>query len=270
MRTIGPRRYPRARVEYASSDNPAAPPGPPSTSTSVGGRRSLDRVRRAVRHPEASAALLAILIGVASVFTAVLAWRASLASIDSSRYESLAVQQLARQNQIERELEGLVAQDLRFVNLYQEHLIAAQELRAQADSIRESDPARADILDLEAHSRQDLARGIVPLFQGARGVTQAADGTVIYDVAFVLGNLRDGHGELSELLTQRTPELAQRADTRSLGLVGVAAIVVAALFFLTVAQVTRATNRVRQVFFVGGGLLVVFGVFGFAIVEALW
>jgi hypothetical protein len=204
------------------------------------------------------------------VFTAVLAWRASLASIDSSRYESLAVQQLARQNQIERELEGLVAQDLRFVNIYQEHALAARELRAQAESLRTSDPAAADILDLEAHARQDLARGIIPLFRGGGGVTLAADGTVVYDVAYVMANLRDNHVEYGELLTQRTPQLAQRADSRSLGLIGVAAIVVAALFFLTVAQVTRATGRVRQVFFVGGGLLVVFGVAGFAIVEALW
>ena len=227
-------------------------------------------MRRAVRHPGASAATLAILIGVASVFTAVLAWRASLASIDSSRYESLAVQQQARQNQIERELEGLVAQDLRFVNVYQEHALAARELRTQADSLRVSDPGAADILDLEAQAQLDLARTIVPFFRGAGGVSLAEDGTVVYDTEYVLTNLREGHVELGELLTQRTPQLAQRADARSLGLIGVAAIVVASLFFLTVAQVTRARGRIRQVFFVAGGLLVAFGAVGFAVVEVVW
>ena len=79
-----------------------------------------------VDHPQAFSVALAVLIGFASVFSAVVAWRASLASIDASRYDSLAVQQTARRGQIERELEGLIAQDLRFVNVYQEHALAAR------------------------------------------------------------------------------------------------------------------------------------------------
>src|SRR3954466_8312870 len=86
------------------------------------------RMRGLARHPERSAALLAVLIGFASVFSAVIAWRASLASIDASRYQSVAVQQQARQEQIERLLEGTVEQDLRFVTDFQEHSLAARQL----------------------------------------------------------------------------------------------------------------------------------------------
>jgi hypothetical protein len=218
-------------------------------------------------HPERSAALLAILIGFASVFSAVLAWRASLAAIDASRYESLAVQQQARRQQIERELEGLVEQDLRFVNIYQEHALAARELQAQADALRESDPDTADVLDLEAHGRSALARAVLPFFLGASGIYLADDGSVPYDRQFVLRNLRAGNVELRELLTQDTLVLAQRADARSLNLIGVAALIIAALFFLTVAQVSRTRLRIRQTFFAAGGLLVVVGALGLLIVE---
>src|SRR5512132_3750711 len=75
-----------------SSSTPAAASSPPP------GRR----LRVLLQHPERSAALLAILIGFASIMSAVIAWRASLASIDASRYDSLPVQQQARRQQIER------------------------------------------------------------------------------------------------------------------------------------------------------------------------
>jgi hypothetical protein len=222
-----------------------------------------------MRHPQRSAGLLAVLIGFASVFSAVVAWRASLASIDASRYESLAVQQTAREGQIERELEGLIAQDLRFVNVYQEHALAARELQTQADSLRASDPDSADVLDLQAQAARDLARAVTPFFLGASGVSLSDDGTVAYDTAYVLRNLEEGDQELRELRTQHTQELAQRADARSLALIGVAALVVAALFFLTIAQVSRARARLRQTFFMAGAILVLVGTIGFVLVELL-
>ena len=253
-----------AFVEYQPPGQPAAPPPPPpppEENRRPAGPSTVARLRGAARHPQALAAALGILIGFASVLSAVVAWRASLASIDASRYESLAVQQQARKQQIERDLEGIVAQDLRFVNVFQEHALAARELRTQADSLRDSDPGAADRLDLQAQARMDLARGVRPFFQGAGGAELSDDGTVVYDVAYVLTNLREGNSELRELIltTQRTPELAQRADAKSVSLIGVAAMLVAALFFLTIAQVTRARLSIRQVFFAAGGVLVLVG-----------
>lgn len=245
--------------------SPTAPPPPPAPPPAT------SRLGPLFRHPQASAAILAILIGFASVFSAVVAWRASLASIDASRYESLAVQQQARRQQIERDLESLVAQDLRFVNVYQEHALAARELKTQADSLRASDPDAADVLDLQAQARLDLERVVQPFFLAATGATLGEDGTVTYDVLYVLTNLGEGNVELRELRTQRTSQLAARADARSVSLIGVAALIVAALFFLTIAQVTRAEGRarIRQMFFAAGGVLVLVGTFGFVLVELL-
>lgn len=236
----------------------SVPPSTPSRSS---------RLVALLRHAERSAAILALLIGFASVFSAVIAWRASLAAIDASRLESLAVQQQAREQQIERELEGLVDQDLRFLNAYQEHALAARELQSQADDVREADATTADVLDLEAQAHLALARATLPFFLGASGVALAEDGSVPYDETFVLRNLRAGNTELRELQTQSTAELATRADQRSLAFIGVAALVIAALFFLTVAQVSRTRLRVRQAFFVAGGLMVFVGTIAFATVE---
>jgi hypothetical protein len=225
------------------------------------------RIRAAVRHPQLSVAVLAVLIGFASVFSAVIAWRASLASIDASRYESLAVQQQARREQIERELEATVQQDERFVTDFQAHALAARELQAQADAIRATDATAADVLDLQAQSESALARALKPFFMGAGGVALDDNGTVPYDKAFVLRNLSEGNAELRELRTSNVTNLANAADAKSIDLIAVAAIVVAALFFLTVAQVSRTRVRVRQAFFVAGGILVGVGVLAFSIVE---
>ncbi len=213
--------------------------------------------------------LLAVLIGFASVFSAVIAWRASLASIDSSRLQSLAVQDAARRNQLERLIEGTVGQDERFVVVFQEHSRAARELAAQAATLRESNPDSADILDLEAQAHAAIARAMQPFFMGAGGIQLGDGGTVGYDREFVLESLRESDIELGELSTQRTIDQAQQADARSLSLIGVEAIIIAALFFLTVAQVSRSQIKVRQVFFGIGGVLVAVGTVGFVAVEVL-
>jgi hypothetical protein len=261
-------------VEYAPPGQSAAPPPPEtqfpgSPSSGQPGPSVTERLRIYTRHPRAFAIALAFLIGFASILSSVIAWRASLASIDASRFESLAVQQQARRQQIERDLGGLIAQDLRFVNVYQEHALAARELRAQADEIRATDPVAADNLDLEAQARLDLARATEPFFLGATGATLGEDGTVTYDVAFVLRNLEEANVELRELRTARTPELASRADSRSVSLIGVAAVVVAALFFLTIAQVARTRERTRTAFMVGGAILVLIGTVSFIVVEVI-
>ena len=208
--------------------------------------------------------MLAVLIGFASVFSAVIAWRASVASDRCGRYQSLAVQQQARQEQIERELEATVQQDLRFVTEFQEHCPRrTSSSRPRLTAIRPTDSTAADALDLQAQSELALARALKPFFLGAGGVALDENGTVPYDKAFVLRNLSESNAELRELRTSNVGALANRANAKSIDLIAVAAIVVAALFFLTVAQVSRTRLRMRQAFFVAGGLIVLVGVLGF-------
>lgn len=192
-----------------------------------------------------------------------------MASIDAGRYQSVAVQQQARQEQIERLLEGTVEQDLRFVAEFQEHALAARQLQAQAEALRATDSAAADALDVQAQSEEALTRALKRFFLGAGGVALDENNSVPYDKEFVLRALENGNVELRELRTSNVGNLADRAGAKSIDLVGVAALIVAALFFLTVAQVSKTRLRVRQAFFVAGGVLVLVGVVAFAFVEVV-
>jgi hypothetical protein len=232
-----------------------------------GGSSAGSRLRTVARHPNARVLVLAVLIGFASILSAVVAWQASLSAIQASRYGSLATQQLTRTQQIEAELRGLIDQDLRFVNLYQEHSLAARELASQADNLRTTDPTAADELDLQAQARSDLARALRPFFLAAGNIQLQDDGTVNYDVDYVLTNLEQGNVELRELRTSNAKALADQADTRAVSLSLVAALIVAALFFLTIAQVVRTRARTQRAFIGVGGLLVLIGTVSFVFVA---
>src|SRR5262245_44158482 len=204
---------------------PTAPPPPPppppvmgsagaGSAGSAGSSRGA-RVRTVAQHPNARVIALAVLIGFASILSSVVAWQASLSSIQASRYGSLAAQQRTRTQQIEADLRGLIDQDLRFVNLYQEHSLAARELKSQADELRATDPNSADELDVESQARSDLARALKPFFLAAGNIQINDEGTVDYDVDFVLTNLEQGNVELRELRTANTKALADQADAKA-------------------------------------------------------
>jgi len=212
---------------------------------------------------------LAVVIGFTSIMSAVVAWRASVSAIDAARLSSLVVQQGARRQQLERQIEGLVAQDRRFVGAYLEHALAARELARQADELRPTDPDAADALDLQAHGERALARSLEPFFS-AGGISLTDEGTVDYDERFVTDYLRDTDPELRALDPERTLAQADRADQRTIALIGVAALFVAALLLLTIGQVVRRRRRARTTFAAGGSLLAAVATLAFVVVELLW
>jgi hypothetical protein len=236
-------------------------PPPPTEAASTSPRRP--------RRDQLVGVALALLIGYTSILSAVVAWRASLSSIDAGRFESLAVQQQARREQLQRQSEGVVSQDLRLITEYREHAIAARELQAQADGIRAENADLADELDLEAHGRLALARALQPFVLGQAGIGLNDDGTVNYDPERILRLLREGDTELRELRPDETLELANAADRHTLTLVALAAILVAALLFLTIAQVTRRRGGLRVATLAAGAVLVLFGTVAFVAVEVL-
>lgn len=226
------------------------------------------RTRRLNRQQVLSG-LLALLIGYTSILSAVVAWRASLSSIDAGRYESLAVQEQARLEQLRRQTESVVSQDLRLLTVYREHALAARELQKQADAIRAEDAELADDLDLEAHGRLALARAMQPFVLGQAGVFLEEGGTVAYVPDRILRLLQESNLELRELRPDETLRLANEADLHTLALVALAALLVAALFFLTVAQVTRRRGRLRAASMALGSVLVAVGTIALTGVEAL-
>ena len=96
-------------------------------------------------------------------------------------------------------------------------------------------------------------------FVGQAGVYLYDDGTVAYEEERILRLLREGEQELRELRPQETLALANTADTRTLTLVALAAVLVAAPLFLTVAQVVERRSSVRLGFMIAGSVLVAIG-----------
>lgn len=239
------------------SDVTAPPPGAAAHDRSGG------------RSRPALGIAIALLIGFASVLSAVVAWRASLAAIEAGRHESLAVQQQARREQIEAELQGIVAHDLRLLAGYREHALAARELQQQANDVRSDNVELADDLDLEAQNRRALARSLQPFFLGQAGVFLHDDGTVAYEPERVLRLLRESEPELSELRPAEMLDRADAADRRTLSLIGVAALLVGSLLLLTIAEVGGRLRRVRLASFAVGAAMVAAGMLAFVIVDLL-
>ena len=213
--------------------------------------------------------VLALLIGYTSILSAVVAWRASLASIDAGRYESLAVQEQARREQLMRQIEGVVSQDRRVVATYREHALAARELQAQADEVLAEEPELADQLDLEAHGRLALARALQPYLLGQAGVFLFEDGSVAYDPERIRRLLQESDTELRELRPADTLALANTADRHTLNLVALAALLVGALLWLTIAQVTRRRGPLRAAAAAAGTVLVALATLALVGVEML-
>ena len=155
--------------------------------------------------------------------------------------------------QREDRLSGVVAVVIAFTTL-----VAAVAGFLQADSSQLAGSRRDEA--------EQLALSALASSQSSRETAQVELETF---ARWVEQRTQAGNVELRELRTQRTAELSARADARSVSLIGVAALVIAALFFLTIAQVSRSRGRIRQVFFAGGSVLVLVGTFSFVLVELL-
>jgi hypothetical protein len=239
-----------------------APPGPPPPPLSA---PTPPRPARSDA-PDPWAVRIAILIGVLSILSAVVAWRGSVASSDASDLKGRGMQATADRLQALQRIEGVIDQDERLVARYSEHLLAANDLDASADDVRPSDAPLADELDLEAQGERALARALEPFFWVGRP-TIGEDGAPVYDEEFVSRNLRDADLTLRELQPERLFQAGDAAGRRAQGFVILTLVLVASLFFLTLAQLLR---RPIRFWFLGtgaiGGLI---GLLGLAVLEAL-
>ena len=199
-------------------------------------------------------AAIPLFIAVASIGSAFVGWRASVYSSDAGELDRRATQALIRERQIRAEFEGEVTQDLRLFASYQEHILMWRLLERDAASVRRQDPRLAADLDSQAESERAAARAIAPQFRGQSPGLGDANGIVSYDrragLAFIESEISPSIAELEALRSEPTAEDADRARTKSVNLFGVAALFVAALFFLTLAQLGRAVNR--QTYFSAG------------------
>jgi hypothetical protein len=230
-----------------------APTSPPPGASATHG--AADRFTRGV----------AVIIAIVSIFSAIVAWRASLAQNDAQGLDIRAIQELAQVQQARQNLQALVDQDRRFVARAQEHLLAAKQLRAEADTLRATDEPRAAVLDEQAQDEDALARVLSPFFLAAGGIVLGDNDVIGYDPAYVQRNLEQNDETLRQLRPDETRANATTAHAKALDLIGIALLLVLSLFALTLAEVGR--RRLRVWFALAGSLGALVAVAALAAVE---
>jgi hypothetical protein len=208
---------------------------------------------------------VAVLIAVVSIAGAVVAWRASVSSITAAALDQEAEQQLLQQQAREAVLKGQVANDLVVYVRYQEHVKAWRLLSKKADEIRDHNSSLAASFDTQAQGELALARSLRLYFQGGTPDFGDAKGNVVYDATFVLRNVIEGDPQLAVLHPDETFLEAHDVHGKTVNLVAIVALFIAAVFLLTIAQFAR---RGLRFLFAGAGVLVTTAGFAlWAIVE---
>ena len=184
-------------------------------------------------------------IAALSIVGALLAWRASTdfdAAADLSRQ---AVDMGVRYQAVRALSDGRIDFDARLSLIYQEHLRAAAALTERAGTTRDAnaaagidDTSQVDALEAEARIEGAIARHLAASFL-TYSPTIEADGSVTYDRDANAGLERAGNADLRTLDPANVRGVAQESSvTRRVAqqLVVAGALFIAAMFFLTVAD----------------------------------
>jgi hypothetical protein len=192
--------------------------------------------------PDRFRTVVALLIVIVSLAGAGVAFSASIASNRAGDLDQAALQEYALKNQILGIRRQQVAEDARLASVYQDHEMAARLLQQQADRVRARHPTIAGALDEQAQAEAAQARTTGSHFV-ANFPQVLPDGRVVYDQQQALQNLLAQDIDYQGLDPAATAREAADAHAKAVRVVAVGIVFVAALFFLTLAQIGRAGSR---------------------------
>jgi hypothetical protein len=179
-----------------------------------------------------------------------------VSSTRASDLDQLAQQQFLEVQQILTSGRADVAEEIRRVGTFQQEIQSERFFDEQSKALAQRFPALAAQLASEAQGQASLARNTGALFFAAFPQVQP-DGTVSYDRQQALNNLLSQYVVYQQLHPDKIEAQAATEHTKSGRIVGVGIVLVAALFFLTLAQVAR--SRSRHGFLVVGTVVLVVG-----------
>lgn len=199
--------------------------------------------------PKRSTIVVSLLMATVSIISAVVANRAAYWSATAGDLGGQAIQEVLETQQIEDDLRAMVDADTRLIGRYDAAWKRADQLRTQASDLGAEDPATAAQLDIEAQGEFGVDVALWRFFRAAFP-SYDADGELRFDADAALTALRAGDVRLAELARSDARALTNEARERTNALVAVAAVFVASLFALTVAEV--GSGRRRRVAIVAG------------------
>jgi hypothetical protein len=198
-----------------------------------------------------------IALGIVTVATlgSIMSYRAAVAEQESARSEHLAAQQEIQRESALSTDNQLVDQDLRVFGRLQEHLLLARELRRQAEN---AGGEEAHALDVQAQQEVALARAEQTFLQGA-GLNATGD-LPTYAARLARQQAIASDQDLERLVPKELAEDAKKVHLRSVKMIGLAAMFIVALFFLTLAEANR--GGLRRGFVVVGAVVAVAAIIG--------
>ena len=218
---------------------PASPTDPapdPNGETDGVGEKIWERYR-ILSAPFGGRFKLSIALGivVVSILAAVMAWQSSVWGERSGNTDELTRQDQVQLERIRSSQTGAINQDIRVFNAFEQATLLAQELDRDVRKLRGQ--AALD-LELEAGAQRAEAKSQRRFFESSAPRVDD-NGQVVYDAAFTERLLRANDPELEVLRPDELRADAREAGVKSVRLTGLAALFVAALLFLTLAEVSR-------------------------------
>jgi hypothetical protein len=189
---------------------------------------------------------IALGIVVVSILAALMAWQSSVWGERSGNTDELTRQDQVQLERILSSQNGAINQDIRVFNNFEQATLLAQELDKDAGKL--SGQASLD-LQLEAGAQRAEAKSQRRFFEASAPHVDD-DGQVVYDAAFTERLLRANSPELEVLRPDELRADAREAGVKSVRLTGLAALFVAALLFLTLAEVSR--RSIARIFAAAG------------------
>ena len=209
--------------------------GPPPARRTAEGARGTDVFQRVVVG----------LIAVVSVGGAMVAWRASVFASSAETQDQHSIQQLVQKQEILAVNEGAVAEDERLFGIYQELWASQARLSRQSAAVRATDPELSAALASRASEDRALLRAMPAFFNVQNPDGPDSRGRVTYDRRRALAGLNESApSSLADLHPKRLRHQADALHTKTVHLIGAGALLVVALFFLTLAEILRSVVRV--------------------------
>jgi hypothetical protein len=197
-----------------------------------------------------------------SLASGVATWRASDLAARADSLQRLATQELALRHQLRSGVGASVDQDLRVFGAYEQRYDAAVRLQRNAASVEATNPRLARRLTRQAQHERSVAEEALRYERSQVGFDE--DGLATFDVGTAIRTREGESADLAALRRSPTAALAAKAQDKSTNLIGIALLLAASLFFLTIAQLT--SNAISRTFGIAGALIVAFAVAAYVLV----
>jgi hypothetical protein len=200
---------------------------------------------------------VAVLIACVSMVGAVAAWRASIHADKASELDQQAIQEHTQKAELDLTFAALANEDVRQVTVYRSELAASITSAQEADAVRASNPGRAAELDAQAleelRQAETTRRFIVYIDESSASVAQIAPTPDLY-----VSWLQNSNSDYKKLQPEATHNLAQAEHLTAQWLIEIVGAFIAALVFLTLAQLSDTGKR--RGFVAVGSLIALIGV----------